>query len=72
MNTTARHPDTNWATPSPTDSLVAYGRLVHPSHALARPPSAACEARATVVGGWCVFKHACGRKDEAFLFARAE
>ncbi len=35
------------ATPSPTDSLVAHGRLAHPSHALVSTPSATHEARAT-------------------------
>jgi hypothetical protein len=35
------------ATPSPADSLVAHGRLAHPSHALAGTPPATREARAT-------------------------
>ena len=49
-NTTPRHPDTSFSHTLPNRFASRLWRLAHPSHALASPPSAACEARATAVG----------------------
>ena len=48
--TTARHPDTIFSHTLPSRFASRCKRLAHPSHALASPPSAAYEARATGIG----------------------
>jgi len=48
--TTARHPDTIFSHTLPSRFASRLWRLAHPSHALASPPSAAYEARATGIG----------------------